>query len=279
MPARRSVQQIETAQTMLGTHCISRSPGCSGAPMIRAPARPRIRSHHGFRHRESRKRSTGSGHRPSGRQPSRMKPGVLKGDRATRQRHQFASPLIRRSQRTTASGFALSGVVEPDGWRGMTGQPTVALIAKLWMPGLTPKQGAEVGAGGYCSSPAPAGKRETERSHRARRRMEGARRGSKSAAPLHPPGSPGGAGSSSPQVERFGDPVGTDGEILMATGVADRSGHVGSLRGCRCLWLEHDPRGDSAGFDVGYGLVDLVERSGFADHACLAGCVKLEHLA
>jgi hypothetical protein len=49
--------------------------------------------------------------------------------------------------------------------------------------------------------------------------------------------------------------------------------------GCGDLWLEHDPRGDSAGFDVGYGFVDLVERSGFADHACLAGCVKLEHLA
>ena len=47
---------------------------------------------------------------------------------------------------------------------------------------------------------------------------------------------------------------------------------------CR-LWLEHDPRGDSAGLDVGYGFVDLVERSGFADHACLAGRVKLEHLA
>ena len=65
----------------------------------------------------------------------------------------------------------------------------------------------------------------------------------------------------------------------MATGVADRWVRVGSLRGCRRLRLEHDPRGDSAGLDVGYGLVDLVERSRFADHACLAGRVKLEHLA
>lgn len=128
---------------MLGTHCISRFPGCSRAPTILAPARPRIRSHHGFRHRESRKRSRGSGHRLSGRQPSRITPGVLERDRATRQRPRLASPLIRRSQRTTASGFALSGVVEPDGWRGMTGQPTLAMIAKLWMPALTPTQGAE----------------------------------------------------------------------------------------------------------------------------------------
>ena len=45
------------------------------------------------------------------------------------------------------------------------------------------------------------------------------------------------------------------------------------------LGLEHDPRGDSAGLDVGDGLVDLVERSRFADHAGLAGGVKLEHLA
>jgi hypothetical protein len=76
-----------------------------------------------------------------------------------------------------------------------------------------------------------------------------------------------------------GDPEGTDGEIPMATVVEDRWAPVGSLRGCRRLRLEYDPGGDSAGLDVGDGRVDLVERSGFADHACLAGCVKLEHLA
>ena len=37
------------------------------------------------------------------------------------------------------------------------------------------------------------------------------------------------------------------------------------------LGFEHDPGGDSAGLDVGYRLVDLVEGRGFADHACLAG--------
>lgn len=34
-------------------------------------------------------------------------------------------------------------------------------------------------------------------------------------------------------------------------------------RGCHRLWLEHNPRGDSAGLDVGDGLVDLVERPCF----------------
>jgi hypothetical protein len=45
------------------------------------------------------------------------------------------------------------------------------------------------------------------------------------------------------------------------------------------LWFEYDPCGDSAGLDVGDRLVDLVERSRFADHAGLAGGVQLEHLA
>ena len=85
--------------------------------------------------------------------------------------------------------------------------------------------------------------------------------------------------SSSRRVERLGDPVGTHGEIPMATGVEDRWAPVGSLRGCRRLGLEHDPRGDFAALDVGDGLVYLVERSCFADHARLAGRVKLEHLA
>jgi hypothetical protein len=44
------------------------------------------------------------------------------------------------------------------------------------------------------------------------------------------------------------------------------------------LRLEHDSRGDSAGLEVGDCLVYLVERSRFADHACLAGVVQLEHL-
>jgi hypothetical protein len=77
----------------------------------------------------------------------------------------------------------------------------------------------------------------------------------------------------------LGRAVRTDGEIPMAT-----SGGV-SMAACgipigRCrLGLEHDPRGDSAGFDVGDRLVYLVERSCFADHACLAGGVQFEHLA
>lgn len=45
------------------------------------------------------------------------------------------------------------------------------------------------------------------------------------------------------------------------------------------LGLEHDPCGDPAGLDVGDGLVYFVERSRFADHACLAGGVQREHLA
>ena len=45
------------------------------------------------------------------------------------------------------------------------------------------------------------------------------------------------------------------------------------------LHLEDDAGGDSAGLDVGDGLVDLLERSGLADHAGLAGGVELEHLA
>jgi hypothetical protein len=82
------------------------------------------------------------------------------------------------------------------------------------------------------------------------------------------------------QDQRFGGiPWVTHREIPMATVVEDRWAPVGSLRGCRRLGLEHDPCGDPAGFDVGYGLVDLVERSRFADHACLASAVELEHLA
>ena len=85
--------------------------------------------------------------------------------------------------------------------------------------------------------------------------------------------------SAESQFARLSGSGDTDGEIPMATGVEDRWAPVGSLRGCRRLWLKYDPGGDSAGLDVGDGLVDLVERSGFADHACLAGCVQLEHLA
>ena len=56
-------------------------------------------------------------------------------------------------------------------------------------------------------------------------------------------------------------------------------GRVRDPCGWRRLRLEHDPRGDSAGIDVGDRFVDLVERSGFADHAGLAGGVQFEHLA
>lgn len=54
---------------------------------------------------------------------------------------------------------------------------------------------------------------------------------------------------------------------------------AGSVRGCCRSGLEHDACGDSAGFEVSDRVVDLVERSRFADHSCLAGRVKLEHLA
>ena len=75
-----------------------------------------------------------------------------------------------------------------------------------------------------------------------------------------------------------GRAVRIDGEIPMATSGRYRWRPAGSL-GWRRLRLEHDPRGDSARLDVGDRFVYLVERSGFADHAGLAGSVQFEHLA
>ena len=65
----------------------------------------------------------------------------------------------------------------------------------------------------------------------------------------------------------------------MATSGGVSMGACGIPIGHRRLRLEHDPRGDSAGFDVSDRLVDLVERSRLSDHAGLTGGVQLEHLA
>jgi DDE superfamily endonuclease len=84
---------------------------------------------------------------------------------------------------------------------------------------------------------------------------------------------------SSRRAERLGGSRGYPGRDPDGDRCGDRRALRDPSVGCHRLWLEHDPRGDSAGFDVGDRLVYLVERSRFADHARFAGGVKLEHLA
>ena len=82
------------------------------------------------------------------------------------------------------------------------------------------------------------------------------------------------------RTERLGDPVGTVGEIPVAASAGGSAGRLRDpSRDCCRLRLEHDPCGDPTRFDVSDRLVDVVEWSCFADHACLAGGVKLEYLA
>jgi hypothetical protein len=126
-----------------------------------------------------------------------------------------------------------------------------------------------------CSATARPGRSADERPPAARR-SHGPRIGER--LPLAELISSPGGRTLWPDTERVEVPVGSSGEIPSATGGSSDGRPAGSVRGCG-LGLEHDACGDSAGFEVGDRVVDLVERPRFADHACFAGRVKLEDLA
>ena len=109
MLARRNVQQIKTGKTMLGTQCIGHPPAYSGEPQRSyvLPARESAVTTDSDAGK-CRKRSTGPGDRPSRRQPSRIKPDVLKEDRgSSRQRHRAPALPVSRTATSARADPAL----------------------------------------------------------------------------------------------------------------------------------------------------------------------------